>query len=109
MAIRWGGAPAQCVGESSTQPDPDWLRDLPTPGPGGVVKPPAESIPAPPAKAGGNSSAVPGDGFKLPPQAVPAPAINPGDAPDKGLGDGFELHPRSKPAANDKPAIKGLE
>jgi hypothetical protein len=106
MAVRCG------AGESSTEADPEWLKDLPKPGPGAGRKPQPETVPAPPAKANENSGSALGSGFNMRPQAVPASA-NAGDGPNGGLGEGFQLQPRGKASEgsdeNAKPALKGLE
>ncbi len=130
MAVRCG------AGESCTEPDPDWLRDLPKPRPGGGVHTQPELIPAPPARSENSSRAAPGLGFELQrpasrplvPSGAPPAAHSPnnaadsaggGGAPAQWVGEGFQLQrpaaqvPRGTAAegAGDtsKPALKGLE
>lgn len=102
MAVRCG------AGESSNDSVPDWLKNLPKPGPGGTDRSQPELVPAPPAKAGDASNPDLGSGFKMRPQAAPAPALNPGEGKDSGLDEGFQLRPHG-PASGDKPALKGLD
>ena len=107
MAVRCG------AGESCTEPDPDWLRDLPKPRPGGGVHTQPESIPAPPARSENSSRAAPGLGFELQrpasrplvPSGAPPAAHSPnnaadsaggGGAPAQWVGEGFQLQ---RPAA----------
>ena len=115
MAVRCGAAGHPRSGSASTQPDPDWLRDLPKPGSSAGDASPPESVPPPHGKARNSAKPGIGSGFKLRPThcagapAVPAPALNPGESPNTGLGEGFQLQPGGSPAGGDKPALKGLE